>query len=621
MCGIAGYFDLRERAPVDEQVIRRMAQTLVHRGPDSEGIVIDRNFGVGFRRLSIIDIAGGRQPICNEDETMLLACNGEIFNHRELRRQLSGAGHRFRTGSDVEVILHLYEECGTALLDHIKGQFAFMVYDRQRRSLFLARDHFGVCPMFYTITDGFFIYGSEIKAILAHPAVRREVDLTGLDQILSFPGLVSPRTMFRNVSSLAPGHCLSVSMEGVQDREYWDLDFPLEGDIPAADKEENIAEGLLDLLEKSVSRRLQADTPVGFYLSGGLDSSFIAALIRRVSPDLARHSFSIAFTDRDFSEAPYQRLVAESVGSRHEEILFAGREIIELFPAMIRHCECPVKESYNTCSLALSKAARQAGVPVILAGEGADEIFAGYPGYRFDQSRLRASADGSLQRAMEDEIRQHLWGNPDMVYEVQHDQFRETKLALYSTNLRRLFSDFECLYQPLVNKARMAGRHPIHQRSYLDVKLRLADHLLSDHGDRMALANSVEPRFPFLDIDLIDYARLVPPELLLKDLTEKYILRKAAAGHLPEVITHREKLGFHAPGGQELLRHNPDWVQDALDPERIRRDGYFDPETVQRLRAQYARQSFRPDLPQNDLLVLVISFNIFLDTFCMPSLN
>lgn len=599
-----------------------MTGTLVHRGPDSEGMLIDRNVGVGFRRLSIIDLEGGDQPLYSEDGSVLLVCNGEIYNHRDLRAQLTAAGHRFKTGSDVEVLLHLYEDAGTGFLNRLNGQFAFVIYDRKSRSLFLARDHFGICPLYYTVADGVFIFGSEIKAILAHPAVRREVDLTGLDQVFSFPGLISPRTMFKNISSLKSGHYLTVSCGGTEIHEYWDLDYPLAGDIqPAADEEEH-ADRIAEQLRKSVAYRLQADVPVGFYLSGGLDSSMIAALVGAVSPGVPRHSFSIVFSDRDMSEARYQAIMAAQVGSIHHEIRFARTDVTEPFTTMIRHCECPVKESYNTCSMALSHAARQEGIPVVLTGEGADETFAGYIGYRFDRAGFRAAQPYALERALEDQLREELWGDCDLLYETDHHRFRETKRALYSESARGLYDEFDCLQHPLVNKARIAGRHPIHQRSYLDFKLRLADHLVSDHGDRMALANSVEARYPFIDIDLIDYARTIPPDLKLKGFTEKYILRKAAGPYVPRSIIDREKFGFHAPGSQWLLTQDLAWVTDALDADRIRREGYFDPAAVERLKAQYLAPNFRLNLPyENDLLLIVISFGVFLETFRMPSLN
>lgn len=623
MCGFAGYINLREGPPPDRGVLRRMTETLVHRGPDSCGYYADQEVGLGFRRLSIIDLAGGDQPLYNEDGSVVLVCNGEIYNYRELREALEKKGHSFRTDCDVEVLVHLYEEEGADLLNRLNGQFAFALYDRRRRRLLLARDHFGVNPLHFAVAGGVLIFASEVKAILEHPAAPRGVDLTGLDQVFSFPGLVSPRTLFRGVESLKSGHYLAVEDGAFRVEEYWDLDYPEQGEADYTRTEEDYVEELSELFRRSVRYRLQADVPVGFYLSGGLDSSMIAATVRSLSPERDRHSFSITFEDQAISEARHQRLMAGHVGSIHHDIRFGWAEIAERLPAMIRHCECPVKETYNTCSMALSQAARANGVPVILTGEGADEMFAGYVGYRFDQFGLRGSrAYDDVEAVLEEELRERLWGDPNLFYETDQYSFRETKMAVYSEGVNELFDDFECLNFELVNKERLRGRHPLHQRSYLDFKLRLSDHLISDHGDRMALANSVEARYPFLDVDLVEFSTRVPPELKLKGFTEKYILKRAAEGLVPREIIEREKFGFHAPGSPFLLRQEVEWINDLLSPARIRRQGYFNPETVERLRRQYTEPGFRLNLPfESDLLMIVLSFGIFLDAFGLPDFN
>nr|QEO74850.1 asparagine synthase (glutamine-hydrolyzing) [uncultured bacterium] len=599
-----------------------MTEKLVHRGPDSSGYFMDDNIALGFRRLSIIDLAGGHQPIYNEDESIVLLCNGEIYNHRELRRELEAQGHVFRTHSDVEVLLHLYEEKGIELVNEVNGQFAFAIYDRHHRTLFLARDHFGINPLFYALIDGVLVFASEIKAILEHPAVRREVDLTGLDQVFSFPGLVSPRTMFKGIESLKSGHYILVKNSITKSAEYWDLDYPLEGEVPFDRPESYYVEELRGRLEQSVSDRLQADVPVGFYLSGGLDSSLIAALINRASPGARRHSLSIGFTDRDISETQYQRAMAAAVNSEHEEIVFDWEEISSRFRRMIYHCEAPVRETYNTCSMALSEAARRAGVPVILTGEGADELFAGYVGYRFDQLRARESKRYDLDTLLEDELRERLWGDKDLFYEKEHYAQRELNRALYSEGVNRVLPEFDCLGQPLVNHERLRGRHFVHQRSYLDFKLRLSDHLISDHGDRMALAHSVEARYPFLDINVVEFARTIPPELKLNNFTEKYILRRVAEGYvLPEII-NREKFGFHAPGSPYLLQRKIEWVEDMLSYDRVKRQGYFNPDVIENLKKRYGREGFRLNLPfEDDLLIVVLSFNVFLDVYGLPNFN
>lgn len=622
MCGIGGVFETAEGARPEASVLVRMAETLTHRGPDSSGYYLKDGAGFGFRRLSLLDLEGGSQPIFNEDDSVALICNGEIFNYRELRDELSRAGHRFRTETDVEVLVHLYEEHGIGFLNMLNGQFAFAIYDERRRTMFLARDHVGINPLYYTFAGGAFIFASEIKAILAHPRVRREVDLTGLDQVLSLPGLVSPRTMFKGIQSLPPGHYVVVRNQDLQVKEYWDLDYPA---CRAAD--EVRAEGeyvarLRELLKRSIELRLHADVPVGFYLSGGLDSSLIAALIHELHPGQQRHSFSIDFTDRSFSEAEYQRLMARHVGSIHHETKFDWSEIERRLARVIYHCECPLKETYNTASLALSGAAKEAGISAVLTGEGADELFAGYVGYRFDRLRHDKGRAYSLETALEDELRLKLWGDESLFYEKDYAAFAETKLALYSEPVAAEFAAFDFSNFPLVNKERLKGRHYVHQRSYLDFKLRMADHLLSDHGDRMALANSVEARYPFLDRHFVEFSTQVPPALKLNGFTEKYALRKVAEGLLPRRITEREKFAFVAPGGQHLLRRNVEWIDDLLSFERIKSEGYFNPVAVESLKRRYRDESFTLNIPfETDLLIVVITFGLFLETFQMPRLN
>jgi asparagine synthase (glutamine-hydrolysing) len=549
-------------------------------------------------------------------------CNGEIFNYLELKKVLIQKGHSFRTNSDVEVLLHLYEEHGLDFLNKINGQFAFVIYDRKHRRLFLARDHFGINPLYYSIINGLFIFASEIKAILEHPQAPREVDLTGLDQTLSFPGLVSPRTMFKGIQSLKSGHYIVVENEEVSVREYWDLDYPPLGASSISKSENEYIDELKALLTRSVQYRLQSDVPVGFYLSGGLDSSLIGALINKVAPNTRRHSFSIGFTDVDISETKHQRLMARFTRSIHNEIIFEWSEIVERLSRMVYHCECPVRESYNTCSMALSAAAKDAGVKVILTGEGADELFAGYVGYRFDSFRDRESKSYDLETALEDELREELWGDRSFFYEKDHLAVREVKQTLYSARVNELYPEFDCFKHGLINKERLRGRHPLHQRSYLDFRLRLSDHLISDHGDRMTLANSVEGRYPFLDIDLVEFSTRIPPDLKLNNYIEKYILKRVAEDLLPREIVQREKFGFHAPGSPYLLQHGVEWINDMVSHDRIKRQGYFNPDVIDRLRAEYSQSGFKLNLPfEDDLLIVVLTFSIFLDTFNLPNFN
>ncbi len=459
MCGIAGLYNLTAPRGVDPDLLRAMTATLVHRGPDSEGYFRDGRVGLGFRRLSIIDLETGDQPIFNEDRTIAVICNGEIYNHRELRAGLESRGHVFRTRCDVEVLVHLFEEDPSAgFLANLNGQFACALYNLRTERLLLARDHFGIAPLFYTTAGDTFLFGSEIKAIIEHPAVRREVDLTGLDQILTFPGLVNPRTMFRNVLRLEPGHVLDVNAGSLRKREYWDPAYPIDDGSSERVPDEEYRTRLDAFLTDSVRARLQADVPVGFYLSGGVDSSLIAALITEASPGILRDSFSIAFQDGEIDERRFQRLMAKHAGSRHHEIDFDWPDIETRLKRVIRHDECPLKESYNTCSLALSELVRMHGLKVILTGEGADELFAGYVGYRFDLERRRAPrTDDGPAALLERQLREDLWGDPDLFYERDYYTFREVKQALYAPDLAESLDEIDCTQSRIVDTSRLAG--------------------------------------------------------------------------------------------------------------------------------------------------------------------
>lgn len=626
MCGVCGYFDISKQRKAEKNILEKMANTLIYRGPDSSGYLIKDNLGLGFRRLSLIDLEGGNQPLYNEDKTIFLVCNGEIYNYRELKKQLIQQGHKFRTNTDVEVLIHLYEEYGLDFLNKLNGQFAFVLYDSHKQQLFLARDQMGICPLFYTIVDKFLIFASEIKAILAHPLVKREVDLVGLDQILTFPGLVSPRTMFKNINSLKSGHYINIKDFQVKITEYWDLDYPKIDETKDSQPESYYIEKLQELIIQSVKYRLNADVPVGVYVSGGLDSSLIAAIVNKIHLESDIHSFSIGFTDKDICESKYREILLKKLNFIHHEICFDSHQISAGLMKAIYHSECPVKETYNTASLALSNCANSQNIKAVLTGEGADELFAGYVGYRFEELRNsnlgQNQNDYSLETILEDELRLKVWGDKNIFYEKDLYAYRETKLALYSLELNERFSEFDCLNFELINQEKLQNRHSIHQRSYLDFKLRLSDHLLADHGDRMALANSVEARYPFLDINLVEFTKEIPPFLKLNKFQEKYILKQTARDFLPTQIIDREKFAFHAPGSPYLLKQNIEYINDILSSDLLKKQGYFNPNTIENIKQQYLQDGFRLNLPFDiDLLIIPLTFGIFLQEFQMPELN
>lgn len=612
MCGIAGYYS----ATGHEQrrgVLERMLSSISHRGPDSEGIYEDPFAAIGFRRLSFVDLAGGDQPLYNEDRSLVLVCNGEIYNHIELRKQLEQAGHRFTSRSDVEVILHLYEDVGADFVNHLNGQFALVLYDSVKKALLMARDHAGIAPLYYSVTNEGLIFASEAKALLCHPSVPRQVDLVGLDQVICFPGVLSPRTFFKGISALPPGCILQVGQgTPLQVERYWHLQYPLQGEYQHQTSEHQQS-AIREALFRSISTRMAAEVPVGFYLSGGLDSSLIACIAHRIKPGSVA-TFSVVFEDANISEKRYQRLIARQIGSQHYELNFNWKLLDELLPTAISQGEVPIKETYNACSLALSGLARGQGIKAILTGEGADELFAGYPGYKFDALAARSKSRSSIS-SKESQVRHALWGC-DAAYERTYSEFSELRMPLYSSQVKHSLAEESALSTRLIDGQNLVNRHAVHQRSCLDFGLRLADHLLTEHGDRMLLHNSVEGRYPFLDQDFVRLATQIAPEEKLSGFDEKRILKKIADGLVPKEIVVREKYGFHAPGSPWLLRNGTSWVRKFTSPELISRQGIFDVEYVNSLVNRYSSNDFQLDArSEDDFLMVVISTGVLVESF------
>lgn len=615
MCGVVGAVALGNGPALDTRVLRRMMGTLTHRGPDSNGIHHEPGVGLACCRLAIVGMRRGEQPVASEDSSIIAVCNGEIFNHETLRAELTASGHEISGDSDIAILPHLYEEDREHLVARLNGQFAFAIWDRSRRRLVLARDPFGIAPMFYTTTIGrTLVFGSEIKALLEHPDVSREVDPAGLDQVLTLPGLVSPTTMFRGISALPPGHLLIAEGGSVKVKRYWDLEYPRAHDPPGQTHDEEHVDRLRCALRRAIDLRMRADVDHAHYLSGGLDSSLIASMAAELDPDRRPRTFSVVLRDPRLSEHRWQRLAASAINAEHTEVEVGPADLVALLPDVIRHCECPVRESYNVASFMLSRAVHEAGLKVVLTGEGSDELFAGYVGYRFDRAAARVARDDPLTQ--EQQLRRRLFGNPHLAFQGDLLGLRKTKRRLYARDLAERLSEFDATQGPLVDLDQVMGRDVLHQRSYLDVKLRLADHLLGDHGDRMALAHAVEARYPFLDPDVVACAAAAPPDLKLRDFDEKHLVKRVAAGIVPEPIVRREKFAFAADTSPALLREDGDLVRQYLDPVRLRRDGYFDPGAVSALLNDHAVRDEPLDLIfENDFLMVVVTFGMFLDVF------
>jgi asparagine synthase (glutamine-hydrolysing) len=602
MCGIVGYLNLKEPPSVVESQVRKMLAAIRHRGPDQFGIYLDGQVALGSARLSIVDLNGGQQPIPNEDETLWIVFNGEIFNYRELRPGLEARGHRFATETDTEVLLHLYEEYGASCLDRLNGQFAFAIWDTRSKCLFLARDRLGVRPLFYTSAGGSLIFGSEIKAILTDPRVRAEIDPVSIDQIFTFWSTLTPRTVFRNIYEVPPGHYMVAKRGTVHLQRYWQLGFS-SPDESAQHPTGQYLEEFRELLTDATRLRLRADVPVGAYLSGGLDSSTIAALIRNVGINHL-DTFSVSFCDPHYDESKYQRRMASFLGTDHQVVSVTHEDIGRVFPDVIWHTEMPVMRTSPAPMFLLSQLAHDRGYKVVLTGEGADELLGGYD--IFKEAAIRRFWARQPESTVRPRLFERLYADIPKLSSVNRDFLAaffkpglgDVTSASYSHAIRwrnnrrtrRFFSqdllgavDEQLPEAPLTipYPAGFSNWRPLERAQYLESSLFLSQYLLSSQGDRMAMAHSVEGRFPFLDHRVVDFCSRLPPNLKLNGLKEKYLLKLLAGDLLPKDISNRAKRPYRAPIHRAFFNETtPDYVRDLLSPSRLKDNGLFNPTAV-----------------------------------------
>ena len=625
MCGVVGFFGPGVGSPEATPVLHRMADAVAHRGPDAMGIYADGDIGLGHRRLSIVGLDDGQQPMSSDDGTLVLSFNGEIFNYVELRADLVARGHRFRTGSDTEILLRLLQLEGEAALDKLIGDFAFALYDRGARRLLLARDRMGVRPLFYTWSNGTIVFASEVKALLAYPGVTAEMDVEALDQIFTLWAPLAPQTAFKNIFELPPAHLMTVEAGEARTRAWWTLDFPDMGETDPRSADA-VADELLALLDDATRIRLRADVPVGSYLSGGLDSSLVTALAARHAGDRLR-TFSVTFDSAEHDESAYQAQMVEALGTEHTSIGTSGADIADIFPAVVRAAERPILRTAPAPLQRLSAHVHDAGYKVVLTGEGSDEIFAGYDIFREARVR-RFVARNPLSR-----IRPHLFrrlysylpgiqsqsaeylaaffaagadGLDDRLFS-HRPRFRataQTKL-FYSEDLRAQLRGYDAA-AALVDRlpARFAKWHPLHQAQYLETTFLLPGYILSSQGDRVSMANAVEGRFPFLDHRLVEFASRIPTEMKLKGLDEKHILKRAARGLVPDSITARSKQPYRAPDSSSF-RHAA-YVDEAFATPT----GLFNPAAVAKL-AQKARGGNMAGYRDNAAFVGILSTQLW----------
>ena len=609
MCAICGVLEWRGRKGIERENILRMQEVLRHRGPDGSGMLMLKGAALGFDRLSFLDLEGGMQPLQNEDGTISMVCNGEIFNFPELRQELEAKGHRFRTRTDVEVIVHLYEEEGLNFPKRLNGQFAIALYDERSRQLLLVRDQVGICPLFYTVSGGQVIFASEIKGILEYPGVERRLNLKAVDQLMNFPGVVSPTTFFNGIYSLRGGHILQIrSGEEIRDLEYWDLCYSAEAEEDRG--KAYYVERLRELLKDSISRRLVADVPIGFYISGGLDSSVVACYIGKYLLNSC-YSFSAEIAG-ELDESRFQQIVHDYVRSTHYKTVITEEELWDNLPKVIYHAESGVKESYDVAAYLLSGLVSTSPARAVLTGQGSDEFFCGYVGYMVDLFRgMQKDKMTPEERA----LNERLWGDPCFRFERNHPALRKIHQKVYSRDAWGQIDHFSALAESPVNVDRLRGLSTQRRRSYIDSKLRLADHLLGEHGDRMFFSHSVEGRHPFLDMELLDFVRTIPDKYKLNGTNEKYILKKAARGIVPDAILRRKKFPFQAPGMSAMVKRASGRLE-FLSDELLKKYGVFDVDYVHEMLQTYSRSDFKlMGAYEIDYLLIVMTVTMLCETY------
>lgn len=608
MCGIAGVLHLREGARAPERaLLARMARALRHRGPDAFGYYRDARIGLVHARLSIVDIAAGQQPLCNEDASLWVVFNGEVFNHVELRAELEAHGHRFRTRSDTEVIVHAWEQWKEAAFERFNGQWALALWDAVRGCLVLSRDRVGVRPLHLCEFEGRFYFSSEVKGIFADERVPRALDPEAIDDAFTFWAVLPPRTPFAGVSELPAAHVLTLDLRsGTRNlMRYWSPRFPSAQSLRREHFSLGLDDAAMRLRERLAAaiklRMTRADVPVGSFLSGGLDSSLIAALGRAFAPG-AFKTFSLRFEDEEYDETPFQRAMVARLGSEHSEVVVSRTDISTVFPDVVCHAERPLLRTAPAPLYLLSRLVHGAGIKVVLTGEGADEVLGGYDLFR--EAKVRRfwarHPDSKLRPRLFEKLYPYLARSPANargmalkfwargLERASEPTFSHEPRWASASALKRLFSREV--------RALLAGRdatravsatlppessswEPLALAQYLEITTLLTPYLLSAQGDRMLMAHSVEGRMPFLDVDVMEFANALPERFKLRALEEKLVLKLAAAGLVPDSILRRAKQPYRAPDALAFTAgpRIPDYVSESFSEESLRCAGVFDP--------------------------------------------
>ena len=623
MCGIAGIYNYHSPIePSTELNVKKMLSMIKHRGPDESGVFLDKNIGIGSVRLSIIDLSSGQQPMSDQTGRYWIVYNGEIFNYTELRSELIKKGIQFKTTSDTEVVVQMFALYGPDCLNYLNGQFAFCIWDKNKKELFLARDRVGIRPLFYWYQNDSFAFCSEIKGLFSLAQIERSIDNESLSQIFTFWTTLSPSTPFKNIFELQPGHYMRLNSNGIQIRKYWNSDFA----NPSTNN--NISESieeLDELLSDAVKIRLRADVPVGAYLSGGLDSSVTTSYIKAIEPDVL-NTFSIGFSDKSYDESNYQNEAAKFFNTNHTAFSCTSEDLTESFAETIWHTEFPILRTSPIPMFLLSKKVRENNIKVVITGEGADEFFGGYN--IFKEAKIRrfwaSQPDSKIRPKLLTKLYPYiplLNSSRDISLKMFFGyKLEETENPFYSHLLRwnntsRLKSFFsEDIIMSLkgndpTNKIHESlpgnfGRwSDLAKSQYLEATIFMSSYLLSSQGDRMAMGNSVEGRYPFLDYRIIEFSSKLPDRLKLNCLNEKFILKKLSRGRIPESITKRPKQAYRAPISASLYSEKTsNFVFDILSDDSIKSFGIFNSEKVKTFLDKIKKQE---KISEMDQMILV----------------
>ncbi len=596
MCGICGIVYRNHERPVDRIIVKRMCDVISHRGPDDEGFYIHQNVGLGMRRLSIIDLVTGAQPIYNEDKTIAIVFNGEIYNHQELRRELESRGHAFKTHADTEVIVHAYEEYGTECPNKLNGMFGFAIWDQHKKRVFLARDRIGIKPLYYYVDHTRLVFGSELKSIMQIPDIPRAVEPKALDTFLTFEYIPSPFSIFKNIFKLPPGHWASYQNGQINIQQYWSFNYK------AADQSEHdFCDELRNILEDAVRIRLMSDVPLGAFLSGGLDSSTIVAMMTRNSSEQVK-SFSIGFDESSYNELPFARTIARHFDTEHYEEIITP-DITRLTERILHQLDEPFGDFSVFPTLLVSEMARKY-VTVVLSGDGGDELLGGYDTYlaqRVAQKYNRLPAfvrkcaiepvinslpPTEKKKGLINKAKRFTEGTrlPDNLQHVRWMIFLQQaeKELLYSNSFAKSLNGYDShgfIEEQFLN---VTSDNPLDQQEYVDIKTYLVDNILVK-VDRMSMAASLETRVPLLDHRFVEFAARIPAHMRIRDKKTKYILKKAMQGILPQSILDRGKEGFSIPIKNWMKQELKPLMTDALSEKNVREKGFFSPQYVQRL--------------------------------------